>query len=408
MPDGEPASANIMIVEDEFVVASDLRDTLVEIGYRVVAMVATGEDAIARARSLCPTVILMDIRLAGELDGIAAAARIRSERDIPIVFLTAHTNDDTLRRAMATEPYGYIVKPFKAGELRCAIEVAIHKHEIMARLAARERWLAGKLRSLGDEVMGAGDPEGDAASDDARALDQELERRVALRTAQLQAANEELEAFSYSVAHDLRGPLRGIDGFSQILIEDHAAQLGPEIVDHLTTVRRAADRMRALIEDLLRLSRTAQDDLRRGPVDVSRLAREAIARLRAAEPHRAVTVDIADAITVSGDERFLAIVLDNLLGNAWKFTARRDRATICVGTVQQGDAEVCFVRDDGAGFDIASAGKLFAPFQRFHAASEFDGTGIGLAITQRIIQRHGGRIWADSAVGLGTTFYFAV
>jgi PAS domain S-box-containing protein len=506
MEDGEQTPAPIMIVEDELIVARDLRDTLEELGYSVVAMAASGEDAIAKARSLRPSAILMDIHLAGTLDGIQAAAQICSERDIPIVYLTAHSSEATLRRATATEPFGYIVKPFKAAELRCAIEVALHKHELVARLRARERWLATTLRSIGDGVLAtdtekrvkflnpvaealtgwtndealgrtldeilhlvteqdrerieppvdralrnrdiatlAGDamlvarngtaiPIGDSAApivsdagdllggvmvfrdesesrqtqEEIRQLNLELERRVLERTSQLEAANRELEAFSYSVAHDLRAPLRGIDGFSQILIEEHAARLDPDGLAHLTTLRQAARRMHALIEDLLRLSRAARAELRRAPVDLSRLAREVVARLRDAEPHRSVTTEIADDITVSGDEGFLAIVLENLLGNAWKFTSKQDRATIEVGTTHRGDAEVCFVRDDGIGFDASNASRLFAPFQRFHSSRDFEGTGVGLAIVHRIVQRHGGRIWADSAVGAGTTFYFVL
>jgi two-component system, sensor histidine kinase and response regulator len=371
MAHGESTPVEILIVEDELIVARDLRDTLEDLGYKVVAMVASGEDAVTSARLLRPAAILMDIHLAGDIDGIEAAEQIRRERDIPILYLTAHSNDDALRRATATEPFAYIVKPFTAPELRCAIEVALRKHQLMTQLS----------RTV-TEQHGAED---------------ELRRR-----------NTELDAFSASVAHDLRAPLRGIDGFSQILLEDHGASLGPDGLGHLVSVRQAARRMHGLIDDLLRLSRTASAELHRGPIDLSRLARDAVTRLRAAEPGRAVTVDIADAITVSADERLLAIVLDNLLGNAWKFTSKRDRATIEVGTVRHGEAEVCFVRDDGAGFDPGSATRLFGAFERLHPASEFEGTGLGLAIVRRVIERHGGRIWAEGADGAGATFYFVL
>jgi len=371
MARSESTLAEILIVEDELIVARDLRDTLEELGYRVVATVARGEEAVASARLLRPAAILMDIHLAGNIDGIEAAAQIRSELDIPILYLTAQANDDALRRATATEPFAYIVKPFTAPELRCAIEVALRKHQLVTELS---RTVSEQQRS-----------------------EDELRRR-----------NTELEAFSASVAHDLRAPLRGIDGFSRILLEDHAASLDVEGLEHLISVRHAAKRMHGLIDDLLRLSRTATAELRRAPVDLSRLARDTVARLRAAEPERAVTVDIADAITVSGDERLLAIVLDNLLGNAWKFTSKRDGAAIGVGASRHGEAGGCFVRDNGAGFDPGNASRLFGAFERFHAASEFEGTGLGLAIVRRIIERHGGRIWAESAVGAGATFYFAL
>ncbi|HMG24628.1 MAG TPA: ATP-binding protein, partial [Kofleriaceae bacterium] len=206
----------------------------------------------------------------------------------------------------------------------------------------------------------------------------------------------------------LRAPLRGIQGFSEILIQDHGAALGPEGVDHLTMMQRAAVRMRHLLDDLMRLSRTNRAELHLAPVDLAKLARASLARLQAADPARRVAIDVDDAIVVVGDEALLGIALDNLLGNAWKFTSKRAHATIQVGTVRRGGAEVCFVRDDGAGFDLGRAGKLFSAFQRFHSSEEFDGTGLGLAIVQRVIQRHGGRIWAESAVDVGTAFYFTL
>ncbi|HEX3763042.1 MAG TPA: ATP-binding protein [Kofleriaceae bacterium] len=377
-PSTGDAATRLMIVEDEFVVACDLCDTLENLGYAVVASVGTGEEAIELARSARPNAILMDIRLAGDLDGVQAAARIRSESDIPIVFLSAHSSEETVRRATETAPFGYLVKPFRAPELRCAIEVAIRRHRAEKAAAEEHR------RRVGAEL-----------------------ERAAARTGELEAVNHELEAFSYSVAHDLRAPLRGITGFSEILLQDHAAELGTDGLEYLRTVQRSARRMHLLIEDLLRLSRTSHGELERDPVDLSRIAHEVLNRLRAAEPHRSVTVDITDDIMVAGDRGLLELVLENLLGNAWKFTARRDEALIEVGATRDGDRLVCFVRDNGAGFDADQASRLFSAFQRLHAASEFEGTGIGLAIVQRIVERHGGRIWAEGAVDAGATFYFA-
>jgi signal transduction histidine kinase len=378
-PIGDDVAPRLMIVEDEFVVACDLCDTLESLGYAVVAVVGTGEEAVATAASVQPTAILMDIRLAGNIDGIQAAARIRSEHDVPIVFLSAHSSDDTLARATATEPFGYLIKPFRAAELRCALEVAIHNHRSQRR----------------------------QVEDQARRLAGELERRAEQRNQELESANQELETFSYSVAHDLRAPLRGIAGFSEILLQDYAESLDAEGLEHLTAVQRSARRMNLLIEDLMRLLQTGRCEMRRHPVDLSRIAHEVMDRLRADEPHRSVTVDIADDLIVPGDERLLELVVENLLGNAWKFTSRRDEATIQVGMLRD-EGNVCFVRDNGAGFDAGRADKLFTAFQRFHTMSEFEGTGLGLAIVQRILQRHGGRIWAESAIDAGATFYFVL
>jgi PAS domain S-box-containing protein len=493
-------------VEDERIVARDLTNTLTDLGYTVVGSVATGEEAVQQACKHRPNLVLMDIRLAGTLDGVQAAEKIRSERDIPVIYLTAHSDDETLRRARDTGPFGYLVKPFKAPELRCAIEIALHKHEIDARLREREQWLATTLRSIGDGVIatdakqrvtllnpvaealtgwkheealgralgeimelvterrcepvespvaralrqksvttlqcdallvdrnGATVPIDDSAApimsdrgevlggvivfrdvserrrtdEEIRRLNANLEHRVVERTQQLEAANKELEAFSYSVAHDLRAPLRSIDGFSQALVEDHAADLGLDGLEQLGRVRGATQRMSQLIDDLLRLSRVAQGVIYRHPVDLSRLARQVASELQSAHPDRNVAVAIQDNLTVEGDEKLLRIVLENLMGNAWKFTAKAPQAAIEVGALEKDALRIYFVRDNGAGFNMEYAHKLFGAFQRLHATTEFEGTGVGLAIVRRIINRHDGRIWAESAVGQGTTFYFVL
>jgi PAS domain S-box-containing protein len=223
-----------------------------------------------------------------------------------------------------------------------------------------------------------------------------------------EAANRELESFSYSVAHDLRGPLRSIDGFSQALVEDYGELLEGDGRRYLGFVRESAQQMAELIDDLLALSRVTRSELHRTDVDVSELARAAVARLQRAHPARDVAVTIADDLRGQGDPRLLAIVLDNLLGNAWKFTSRRARAHVEVGATTADGAPAFFVRDDGAGFDMTFAGKLFGVFQRLHAASEFEGTGVGLATVQRVIRRHGGKVWAEGEVDHGATFYFTL
>jgi len=230
-----------------------------------------------------------------------------------------------------------------------------------------------------------------------------LESRIASRTEQLEAVNRELEAFSYAVSHDLRAPLRAIKGFSQILLEDHAGALAEGKL-HLDRISGAATRMNDLIDDLLQLSKMARSALVRGPFDVAQLAREIVDELRQAEPARRVEIAVPAELPAQGDARLVRVLLENLLRNAWKFTAKRDVARIEVG-LRDG---AWFVRDNGAGFDAQRAGKLFQPFQRMHTAAEFEGTGIGLATAQRIVRRHGGRIWADSAPNEGATFFFTL
>lgn len=225
---------------------------------------------------------------------------------------------------------------------------------------------------------------------------------------QLEAANQELEAFSYSVSHDLRAPLRSIDGFSVALIEDCAEQLDAQGKDYLQRVRNGCQRMGQLIDDLLALSRVISHQMRWEDVDLSASANAAIAQLRQGEPDRQVEIVIQDRIRVRGDQGLLRIVLDNLLGNAWKFTRKTANARIELYVLQNNGETVFCVRDNGAGFNMAYAGKLFRAFQRLHDASVFPGTGIGLATVHRIISRHGGRIWAESEAEKGAAFYFTL
>jgi light-regulated signal transduction histidine kinase (bacteriophytochrome) len=246
------------------------------------------------------------------------------------------------------------------------------------------------------------------ADEQIRQLNATLERRVMERTAELAATNRELEAFSYSVSHDLRAPLRSISGFSQALLEDYSDRLDDDAQDMLKRVNTAGQRMAQLIDDLLNLSRVTRKEMRRESVDLSALAQGVVAELQQSQPERAVEFVIADSVVGTGDARLLRVVLENLLGNAWKFTSKQDHARIEFGVKQEADGSVYFLRDDGVGFDMAYADKLFGTFQRLHSLKEFEGTGVGLATVQRIIQRHGGRIWAVAAVGEGATFYFTL
>jgi PAS domain S-box-containing protein len=221
-------------------------------------------------------------------------------------------------------------------------------------------------------------------------------------------ANRELESFSYSVAHDLRAPLRGIDGFSQILLEDYADKLDPEGKRVLGKVRESAQQMAQLIDSLLILARVTQTDARREPLDLSGIARAAAERLQRAQPERAIEVIIADGLKDVGDCKLLSVVFDNLLANAWKFTRNQSHARIEFGCTREATHPVYFIRDNGAGFNMEYSAKLFGVFQRLHTSNEFEGTGIGLATVQRIIRRHGGRVWAEGKVGEGATFYFTL
>lgn len=269
-----------------------------------------------------------------------------------------------------------------------------------------ERWLHTKKVPLLDD---AGTPQYLLGiSEDITDLKQTQAALVTSRE-ETEALNRELEAFSYSVAHDLRAPLRSIDGFSQALLEDCAEKLDEDGRKYLGYVRESAQLMGQLIDDILTLSRVSRSDLTKESASLSALAEASLARLRRAEPTRQVIDSVAPGLHALADARLLGVVFDNLLGNAWKFSRGRSPAIIEVGCYEdEKEGTVFFVRDNGAGFDMSYAGKLFGVFQRLHSVTDFEGTGVGLATVQRIVHRHGGRVWADAEVGFGATFHFTL
>jgi len=227
-------------------------------------------------------------------------------------------------------------------------------------------------------------------------------------TIALEAANKELEAFSYSVSHDLRSPLRSIDGFSLALLEDYAEQLDETGQDYLNRVRAASQRMARLIDDLLQLSKLTRKDMQREQVDLSALALSITEDLQRNQPERQTKFIIGQNLKTIGDRQLLYVMLENLIGNSWKFTGKKTDPTIEFNSTNNNGKSVYYVKDNGAGFDMEYADKLFGAFQRLHSTNEFEGTGIGLANVQRIINRHGGRVWAEGSIDQGATFYFTL
>jgi light-regulated signal transduction histidine kinase (bacteriophytochrome) len=271
---------------------------------------------------------------------------------------------------------------------------------------------------LRDKLIGLGDksirknyyPELQRRMDELEQLNSELEQRVAERTAELAAANKELEAFCYSVSHDLRTPLRSIDGFSLAVLEDYGHLLDEDGQGYLQRVRLASQRMAELIDGLLNLSRLTRSEIVRQEVDLSTIAQEVAEVLKQAHPDREICVIIEPDLKAHGDSGMLRILFENMLGNAFKFTANRTDARVEIGKMvdKESDHTIFYVRDNGAGFDMVYADKLFGAFQRLHTIHEFPGNGIGLATVQRIINRHGGEIWAHGEIGQGATFFFSL
>lgn len=250
--------------------------------------------------------------------------------------------------------------------------------------------------------------ERDAAEAALRQAQGMLEEKVAARTAELRSANEELEAFTYSASHDLRAPIRRIDGFSALLEKESAGAISAPAQDYLARIRKGCRQMTTVVDDLLKLSRVLRQEIEFGEVDLSRLASEAAARLAEGEPDRPVKFKAAGNIHVTGDAGLLGEVLDNLLDNAWKFTGGTEDASVEFGALERDGETVYFVKDNGRGFDMKFSARLFQPFQRLHSPNEFPGTGVGLSTARRIIERHGGKIWTEAAENKGAAFYFTL
>ncbi|MDJ0763154.1 MAG: response regulator [Myxococcota bacterium] len=356
----------ILIVDDRKENLLALEKILAETGSRLVKALS-GEQALAATLERDFALAILDVQMPG-MDGYELAELLRGDaktKNMPIIFLTAaYSEEAQIFKGYESGAVDYIVKPYNPTILVSKVSVFLEMH-----------------------------------------AQQEALRRHRERLA---AVNEELEAFAYSVSHDLQAPLRVIKGYGQALLEDCLKKLNNQEQDYLHRVLHQAGRMSQLIDDLLALSRVTRAEMTYEPVDLSKITREISAHLREAEPGRNAVIRIADNLTALGDPRLIYQALDNLLANAWKFTKHRGQTEIELGLLTRNGEPIFFVQDNGAGFDMKYADKLCAPFQRLHSNKAFPGTGIGLSTVHRIVKRHGGRLWFESEVDKGATFYFTL
>lgn len=500
------SKTRVLVVEDEIVVSEDLQQRLCQLGYEVVGAADTAAEAIELACASRPDVALMDIMLHGKPEGIEAAEHLKRELDIPVIYLTAHSDSATLQKAKLTDPSGFIVKPFEERQLQAALELAPHRHEMESKVRRAASWLKATLSSVGDAVIATNtnaevlllnaaaeelsgwtreDASGKPCSEVLRLIDAKSRQRVddpatcAMRYGSVirlapdtvlirrdgqeryvddsaapitdetgetlgavvilvdatdraearnrlqdladqvnqlvlekearEAMGNEMEAFAAAVSHDLRTPLRAITGYSELLEGTYLDQLDPSGRYFLERVRDSARQMNSMVDDYLdfmRLSR--KQTLRIAPVDLKDLAHTVFAELSALPEQKPARLVCETMPQVYADPNMARQVLVNLLGNALKYSSQREQPLVEVGATPGADVHTCFVRDNGVGLDLEQASTLFEPFQRFHNTPEFPGTGVGLAIVKRIIERHGGRVWAVSQPGVGATFYFTL
>ena len=359
-PDAQAHGPRILVVDDN----ADMRAYIARIlsAHWPVDLAEDGEVALQHVQSAMPELIVSDVMMP-RLDGIGLLRALRDNpktAQIPVILVSARAGEESVLEGIGTGADDYMVKPFSPREL----EVRVNTHLQMAQ--RRRKWA------------------------------RELER-----------VNAELESFSYSASHDLRAPLRAIDGFSRLLLTRAAHKLDESEQRHLNMVRAGAQQMSLLIDDLLALAHITRHPLHRTEIDLSELAARILSRMAGEEPQREVAMHVTLGMTIRADLKLVNLLLENLLGNAWKYTSRREKACIEVGMDRHDGVTTFFVKDNGAGFDMQYADKLFTPFQRLHESSEFPGTGVGLSIVQRVIARHDGRIWADAAPDRGACFHFS-
>jgi two-component system, NtrC family, sensor kinase len=381
----------VLAVDDSETYLQQLAEALRAEGYEVI-LARSGEECLDLLSVQPVDCVLLDLLMPG-IGGSETCRRVKAVpalRDIPVILLTAVEDRETMIQGLGAGADDYIAK---------SSDLDVVHARVLAQI--RRKQFEDEHRTVREQLLRA-----EYEANKARTALEMAEARAA-HAEELELKNEELESFSYSVAHDLRAPLRSIDGFSLALLEDCGEKLNKEEKEYLRYVRESTQHMARLIDDLLALSRVTRGELDRAETDISALARLVVGRLRRSAPDRRIDVIVADGLIAHCDDRLLNVVLENLIGNAWKFTGKQSDPCIEIGATGE-NPKIYFVRDNGVGFDMAYASKLFGVFQRLHSTKEFEGTGVGLVTVQRIVRRHGGRIWVKAAVGSGATFFFTL
>lgn len=351
------SKAKILVVEDEYITTVVIKNSLITLGYEVTGVADTGAAAIRMAGELKPDLILMDITLKGKMTGIEAAEQIHDRYQIPVVYLTAHSDDATVDKALLTEPFGYLIKPFDDRTLKSTIQMALYKHTIDKELILK---------------------------------------------------NEELESFSSAVSHDLASPLIIVQEYLKMVLAEDSAVIHDISRENLAKSVSSIDRMLDLIQDLLSFSHLTTATLDKTEIDLSELSVNILNSYAKRDPSRDVRWSVHPEMVVFADQRLIRNVMDNLLANAWKFSMKTEKPVIEVSSETRDDIITVMVRDNGAGFDMAGSKRLFIPFGRLHDKNEYPGTGIGLSIVHRIITRHGGSVFAEGRIGEGSIFSFSL
>jgi signal transduction histidine kinase len=397
----------VLVVEDSATQAEALRALLAEAGYQVV-IASSGEDGLARFDVGKFDVVISDIVMPGTIDGYELCRRIKAgkRRETPVVLLTSLSDPLDIIRGLECGADNFFVKSVEPVLLLSRLELLLTTRETRTRAKLR---VGVTVFFLGREFTITSDREQIldlliSTFEDAVRQNHELRRQEEA----LEATNKELEEFTYSISHDLRTPLGQVDGFSQLLLDKFSARLDPTVVEYLGHIHEAAQHMKRMVDELLNLGRVGRRDLHPQSTELRPLVDAAMIELESQTRGRNITWHVGPLPQLDCDPELMESVVANLLSNAVKFTRDRDPAVIQVGQMSSEDQPVIFVRDNGAGFDMRYADRLFGVFQRLHRSDEFEGTGVGLATVQRIIRKHGGRIWAESELGKGATFFWTL